>query len=339
MTYSARYRAATRTITTGSENKKLLDEIRSEHGVLASLLDSSKFHSNPWWTSPPVCDLVYEAREQFGGKFGDLKAVARPADRLNQDEEHRKRGPGVQALVYKHILPILYPIDFATEIARRVRLWSRLDLLGVEEVVAGRFGILKALSPGVAFSVFKTWFNTWPTNFRMHLPARNCLFCGQGPDRLSHIIVCQSLWSSVYAACGLDAPDQSVPINPVTTLALDSGGRDKFKEAVCSLHLALTVYQDIRDKPTYNIRNSLKTALQKYKKHQAHSCARSRMSAQSSSISNVATSSLPRESARPPAARNNHDNRYQNNSRFDDLVAAAAASGIRMPQSFGGVRN
>ena len=71
--FAARFRAASRTITSLESNRRALGEARACFGNLAML--GQLAHSLPWWDSPPIVDMVHQAAQGFGGQFGNLSAV------------------------------------------------------------------------------------------------------------------------------------------------------------------------------------------------------------------------------------------------------------------------
>ena len=63
-------------------------------------------------------------------------------------------------------------------------------------------------APQIISAMFKTWHNAVPTNFRMHAPARRCIFgcrahpqsdAGPPPDRLIHYLVCPTVRPKIYS--------------------------------------------------------------------------------------------------------------------------------------------
>ena len=68
---ATRLRAAVKALTTWQDNLRDLNKCRSEHAPLQWFV--GRAHSDPWWDTPPIVDLVSQALNNFGGKFGRLK--------------------------------------------------------------------------------------------------------------------------------------------------------------------------------------------------------------------------------------------------------------------------
>ena len=254
--FAARFRAASRTITSLESNRRALGEARACFGNLAML--GQLAHSLPWWDSPPIVDMVHQAAQGFGGQFGNLSAVVSEHARHHDDElslgdkvEKNKSQLSVQAVLYAHILPMLYPDNLHSQIATRLRTWC-FPVLGLmwpthdlEEVIRNRMTLLVGQKKALVLSVYKTWCNGWPTNYRKHGTARSCIICGeQGfTDRLTHYIGCNVLWTAITQALAL--PRFSGPFD---TLLLHEHNEASVLQAAFALLIALSLYQENQGK-------------------------------------------------------------------------------------------
>jgi hypothetical protein len=110
---ATRLRAAVKTLTTWQDNLRDLNKCRSEHAPLQWFV--GRAHSDPWWDTPPIVDLVSEAFN-FGGKFGRLKCDV-------ESVLKGRKNARIQSTAVKILTPLVYPIDIPQELSRRLRLW------------------------------------------------------------------------------------------------------------------------------------------------------------------------------------------------------------------------
>ena len=114
LSYAARFRAARITAGSWREWKTVLDTVRDDHAPLGWL--SGEAHSNPWWTTPPVADLMHEAFHGFPNEVSGLANCLIDAPAVAVKKK-------LQGRIMPLILAELYPIDPVQLLLSRLALW------------------------------------------------------------------------------------------------------------------------------------------------------------------------------------------------------------------------
>jgi hypothetical protein len=261
MALAARFRAATVTMCTVEENKKAWDEAKRSSELLA--ISAGILGYPGWWDSPPLIEGVWEAKQQYGNRYGDLRGVveaAAPATGGGGDSSNaRSKRFSPQNAVYKHLVPFMFPYNCPADVARRIRLWTRDELPGLELEVRAAYPLLTRLPPTMVLSVMKGWYNGLPTNFRMHKEKRVCIFCKASEDRLLHILQCPMLCSAVAKVVQADYRP-----NVLQNLGLAEHPSISRLQMLKYWHLIVDLYQNARDasgcNPEECVRGALKRA-------------------------------------------------------------------------------
>ena len=103
--------------------------------------------------------MIYSFAEVSGAilKFASDRDRSSTDDTNYTSEQIRPRkGPSLQALVTRFLTPLLFPINFAEDFARRIRLWLRFPLDGIETVLENRIPQVKNKAKMIVHSTIKT---------------------------------------------------------------------------------------------------------------------------------------------------------------------------------------
>ena len=123
--------------------------------------------------------MVTEAANGFQNKFGDLGAEICKQRNINSRL-------GLQSAAVKALLPMLYPINFGAELARRLRLWipAASILADLEIRIEETLAIADAVKskPFVVTAVMNICCNGWTTSRRTSSPTRACIYGCAGED-------------------------------------------------------------------------------------------------------------------------------------------------------------
>ena len=253
LSYAARYRAAVKTITVWRQRKVELDAIRDEHAPFG-WLHQRAIRSNPWWDTWPVVDLISQAAEGFGGRFGDLatldKTTARVAGvsqatgKLVVPHSGAKR-LGLQAEAHRIILPRLFSDSFPDEAIRRLLMWFP-DLASCPTLVSDvtrTFKTIRKYKPFFVIGLVRTWFNGWITSYRVHTHKKNCIFGCLAEDRLLHYVECVPMWTQIYNHLGVETT-----VSSYRALALSAGTvGESDPDDMVALGIAVDAYQNLKD--------------------------------------------------------------------------------------------
>lgn len=121
-------------------------------------------------------------------KIVDLKAT--------MDKE---KNANIQAVIYKHLLPIMHPFDLVKELGKKFQRWfSEQDSLMLASRASHLLKTIHSLVPPcVLFCLISTWCNAWCTNKRFQGTGR-CRLSTQceGEDSLDHYAVCSCQWQA-----------------------------------------------------------------------------------------------------------------------------------------------
>ena len=104
---------------------------------------------------------------------------------------------GLQKLVYEQHMRCRFGLDFPSHIKARIKNLFSPYLVDWENInFENSLTAVKALQPGNAMKVLKTWSNGWHTSSRIQATHINpCLFgCHGVRDDLHHYIVCPQMY-------------------------------------------------------------------------------------------------------------------------------------------------
>jgi len=328
LSYSARYRTATKTLSPDDINRNVVawQGARSEHASLAMLANVSDRMSH--WDSSPLIDLVQQARQDLGGLFPglglhvDARIHSFRAD-AGTIECIRRPGasqPSRQKIAYSYILPRLFPFTVADEIERRLLLWLPSDhplrSCPLRERIDRNLAALKAMPKTVIVSVVaKVWLNGLPTNFRLHRPSRPCPFCRRptSPDRLSHIVHCDVFWQMLAAVLHKPILDCTC-----SQLALENHSSYTAEDLMISLHILVDSYQALPNTAGNQLKLCMKDAYRRVRQLSTQGGASAERGDPLGRQSNVDANSA----TRTPAV---------------SLLRPVLSPSVRMPNSFGGL--
>jgi len=106
----------------------------------------------------------------------------------------------LQKILYKHLLPFIYPLSTSQLIAKRATdlvpsQAGDVDLQQIEAACA----LLRKLPHYACSHILKTWVNSWATSDRYHEEIRHkCFFgCPLAKDALPHYLSCPALWAKL----------------------------------------------------------------------------------------------------------------------------------------------
>ena len=260
LSFAARYRAATKTLTTWRANLDELNACRSEHAPLNWFV--GRAHSSPWWDTPPIADLVADAFYGFGERFGNLDKTISHA---------RKVSPriGIQGAAVKIMTPQLYPLDVAQELARRIRLWlpSSRNIEDLPARISTSLNALASTRPVFVLSVLLTWCNGWTTSARTSSETRTCLLGCNDKDSLLHYIGCPPLWGELLKLEGLPTVSSVEDNIALSICSLTTGTAKTPARAIC-LASALDAFNNLkamRNIPTDAAKQQLRESYRRLK--------------------------------------------------------------------------
>ena len=255
MCEAARIRTILCTVKNWREYYDEYSEVTSTYGSIASLGDGPDSNT---WCSKPIVAHMGEIAEKLSGEYKDIAAKAK------QDRDSNKR-LGMQASFHKLLLPVFFPVDFASEVFRRLRLWCPEPFKSEirERHLETAIQILKKQKPGAITSVYKTWCNSWPTTNRSNVATANCIFGCEAPDTVEHYIFGCCCWSLLAKA-----QNSSDTVQGINRLAL---GCADAVSSIQSIHTLLDSYQFLcnrYERPTHiQIRQSFKESCRRASKY------------------------------------------------------------------------
>ena len=201
-------------------------------------LVSDRAHSSIWWDPPPIVDLVADAFYGFGGRFGNLDKGISQVCKVSSRT-------GIQSAAVKIMTPVLYPLDVAQEIARRIQLWlpASREMDNLPAVISSSLTTLAAAKPIFVLSVLLTWCNGWTASARTSSETTTCLFGCSAKDSLLHYIGCPALWTEVSMLEGMPTN-----INVLENIGLDKlvAGPARTPARIICLATALDAFNSLK---------------------------------------------------------------------------------------------
>jgi hypothetical protein len=119
--------------------------------------------SNSWWVLPPIIDTLAEASSRFPSDFPELFVSLQPRAR------ELRKSKTMQGFVSNAFNDVCNSLDFAKELARRIKRWFPIDVHGgLHACTHPLIACMLTLSPHNRMCVVKTLCNGWTTSYRAH---------------------------------------------------------------------------------------------------------------------------------------------------------------------------
>jgi len=176
--------------------------------------------SPAFWDSVPFAVNLKSARSGFPELTNVNKGFSEAMQEVSSAHRNKTK-PKLQKILYKHLLPSIYPLSTSHLIAKRARdlAPAQADDVDLQQIEAA-CSLLRKLPHYACSHIVKTWVNSWATSDRFHEEVRHkCFFgCPHAKDQLLHYLSCPALWAALELLPLSPSPLPSSPLERLGVL-------------------------------------------------------------------------------------------------------------------------